>query len=40
MKKVIIKLNNMTIGESEMTFSKIKEAESAGDFCTLKYRSG
>ena len=30
MKKVIIKLNNITIGESEMTFSEITEAESAG----------
>ena len=30
MKKVIIKLNNYTIGESEMTFSEITEAENAG----------
>ena len=29
MKKVIIKLNNITIGESEMTFSEITETESA-----------
>lgn len=30
MKKVIIKLNNYTIAETEMTFSEIKEAENAG----------
>ena len=40
MKKVIIKLNNYTIAETEMTFSEITEAENAGDLCTLKYRSG
>lgn len=27
MKKVIIKLNNMIIAESEMSFSEIREAE-------------
>lgn len=30
MKKVIVKLNNYTIAETEMTFSEITEAESAG----------
>ena len=30
--KVIIKLNNFTIAEKEMTFSEIKEAESESVF--------
>lgn len=34
--KVIIKLNNFTIAEKEMTFSEIKEAESASDFYPVK----
>ena len=37
MKKVIIKLNNITIGESEMTFSEITAADSAAFTTIPKY---